>query len=48
MVYHSVNGADAQVIRVRRLVWGERARIAKRQDNGQPFVPPAWLQHDVV
>ena len=46
MVY---NSPDGQVFRVQRLVCAvcdERVRVARKQDNA--FVPPAWLQDDVV
>ena len=45
------NGLDGRVFRVRRLVCatcGERDVVAKEQDNASAFVPPAWLQDDVV
>ena len=45
------NGLDGRVFRVRRLVCaacGKRAVVAKEQDNASAFVPPAWLQEDVV
>ena len=43
------NGLDGRVFRVRRLVChkcGERVTEAKEKDD--VFVPPTWLQDDVV
>ena len=45
MVHH---GLDGRVFRVRRPVCGERAVVAKRQDNAGAFVPPALLQDGTV